>query len=173
MNTQLLICPICLRHLHSHKDRLRVGGGVCPHNAQVCSVSYSCAGAYRYRQPLSDAATRAQAPSMHRGPFTSPVARSPSRSLTLRSKEAGGEWVAFLVLEQGAAPKKWHAERHGLCSVGAEGSSSSWLERFAGRCCPCSNAASHILKNQCLPGLPASALFCPSRLSYSIVENIG
>ena len=31
-------------------------------------------------------------------------------------------------------PKKWYAERHGLCSFGAEGSSGARLERFAGRC---------------------------------------
>ena len=44
---------------------------------------------------------------------------------------------------------------------GAEGSLSSRLERFAVRCSPCCNAASHISKNQGLP--------CPSQLSYSIV----
>ena len=35
--------------------------------------------------------------------------------------EAAGKWVAFLVLEQedeGCPPKKWHAERQGLCSLG-------------------------------------------------------
>ena len=34
--------------------------------------------------------------------------------------EAAGERVAFLVLEQGTrdTPKKWPAERHGLCGLG-------------------------------------------------------
>ena len=66
--------------------------------------------------------------------------------------EAAGEWVALMVLEQedeGSAPP-----RSGVQSVrgsavwglqfGAEGSSSSRLERLAGRCNRCSNAASHI-----------------------------
>ena len=53
--------------------------------------------------------------------------------------------------DEGSPHKKWHTERHGLCSFGAEGSSGARLERFAGRCCPCSNAASHIFKaNVCL-----------------------
>ena len=66
------------------------------------------------------------------------------------SRGGGSRGVGrFLVLEQGtrdAPPKKWRAERHGLCSFAAEGSSSSRLERIAGRCNRCSNAASHIFK---------------------------
>ena len=49
---------------------------------------------------------------------------------------SGGVGVAFSILEQGTRDdptKKWHAERHGLCSFAAEGSSRSRLERFAGR----------------------------------------
>ena len=54
----------------------------------------------------------------------------------------------FLGLGRGIPPKKRHAERHGLRSLGAEGSSGARLERFAGRCCPCSTAASHIFNGQ-------------------------
>ena len=81
--------------------------------------------------------------------------------------EAAGKWVAFLVLEQedeGCPPKKWHAERQGLCSLGRR----TRLERFAGRCCPCSSAASHIFENQCLPGLPASGFFARADLATAV-----
>ena len=46
------------------------------------------------------------------------------------AKYAGGSG-GVVVLEQGTRDtprKKWHAERHGLCSFGAEGAR---LERFA------------------------------------------
>ena len=54
---------------------------------------------------------------------------------------------------------------------GAEGSPSSRLESFAGRCCPCSNAASHAFKTNVYQLFPLVQLFAPSRLSYSIVEK--
>ena len=59
------------------------------------------------------------------------------------------------LVDEGSAPKKWHAERPGLFSFGAEGSSSSKLESFAARCNPCRNAASHIFKtNNVYLGFP-------------------
>ena len=87
----------------------------------------------------------------------------------------GGRGSGSLALSRnrgrGIPLKKWHKEGHGLGSLGAEGSPSSRLESFAGRCCPCSNAASHAFKTNVYQLFPLVQLFAPSRLSYGIVEK--
>ena len=67
----------------------------------------------------------------------------------MEAEGAGGSGVLSWSWKQGTRDphrKQWHAEHHGLCSLGAKGSSCARLERFAGRCNRCSNAASQILK---------------------------
>ena len=63
--------------------------------------------------------------------------------------------------DEGCPPKKWQAERHGLCSFGAEGSSDARLERFAGRCSPCCNAARHLFKTKVCLVFPRKCILLP------------
>ena len=84
--------------------------------------------------------------------------------------EAAGEWVAFLLLNRGRGIpiQEVARERHGLCSFGAAGSSGARLERFAGRCNPCRNAANHIFQTYVYMGFPLVHLFARAALATAV-----
>ena len=85
--------------------------------------------------------------------------------------EAGGEWVASLVLEQedeGCPPQEVARRASGALQFGACSLGRRVLRVQGLRGLQADNAASHILKHQCLPGLPASVFFARADLATAV-----
>ena len=83
------------------------------------------------------------------------------------SQYGGGEWVAFLVLEQGTrdAPP-----RSGMqCVRGSAVWGGGFLRGLQADATPAATQQVILFTSQCSPGLPASASVYASRLSYSRV----